>query len=373
MRVVLSNSYGTLNKGDEAILTVLVQELKALGHDVEMLTFTPGATAQRQPGATAIRSGVFRGAISTVRAIRRSDLLIIGGGGIIQDATSLGNLVFHLSRAVMALAMGTPYTFCGVGIGPLKRKISRKMTAMACARSMIVSVRDSESARLLASIGIDRAVVDGDLAHLLRLEKHPICKELAKCRESGKPLIGLSMRPLVGDFRRRKASTPAFRSYLDKSARLADRMIEQYDAHIVFISMHPDQDDPLAERIAMRMRQPERLILVSGALTPGEIKSAIAEIDLLIGTRLHAIILAACSNVPVIGIAYDEKIRAYLEELGLKRYLLEKDTWEVEAAAALASIALSESDRIRDLLRERIPIVAGRAKRAIVSAISSVE
>jgi len=104
-------------------LTVLVNELSGRGFDVDILTFTPRETQIRQEKATVIRSGVIRGSLSTIGAIRRASVLVVGGGGIIQDATSFGNLLLHVSRPLMAALTGTPVVISGVGVGPLNRSL----------------------------------------------------------------------------------------------------------------------------------------------------------------------------------------------------------------------------------------------------------
>ncbi len=371
LRIVLSNSYGTLNVGDEAILSVLVRELVDRGHTVDILTFTPEATGKRQAGAGVVRSGVLRGAMSTFNAIRQADLLVVGGGGIIQDSTSLGNLLFHMSRTWMARLARTPYALCGVGIGPLRRSISRRLTASACRHARSISVRDRKSAELLADIGIkaERAEITADLAHLLAVTgEHAtgaIVDSLAKARQQGRRLIGLSLRPPVGNAKQRSAYSAEFEETFRAAADVAKRLVDEHAAHIVFVSMHPDQDDAIGERLLSSMPVAEHITVVPGKLSPGAIKSIVAELDLLIGARLHSVIFAASERVPAIGLAYDAKVAAYLGSLGLAGQVVEDADWDAGKIVELALETLDRSAAIKEELDRAVPELVDLARHSI--------
>jgi polysaccharide pyruvyl transferase CsaB len=374
-RIVLSGSYGTRNVGDEAILTVLVNELGARGFGVDVLTFTPEATSARQPAANAVRSGVLRGSLATFNAIRNADAIVIGGGGILQDATSLRNLLFHVSRPIMAAMIGTPVVISGVGVGPLRHALSRRLTRWVCDRAASIDVRDQRSANLLETLGVpaDKLKNGADFAHLLpRNNRDAMCsggrtviESLAAAREQGRPLIGLSLRPPVGNRSRRARLSDTDRADIETMARIADRIIDEHDAHIVFVSMYAEQDDPIAELLAGAMRHYDGVLPVSGGLPPATIKAAIAELDLMIGTRLHTLIFAACENVPFVALAYDDKVAAYAEVLGLTSLVLDRPEWTVDAVCEHVTATLVAAAEIRQQLAEGVPRCTERARQSI--------
>lgn len=374
-RIVLSNSYGTQNVGDEAILTVLVNELSGRGFDVDILTFTPRETQIRQEKATVIRSGVIRGSLSTIGAIRRASVLVVGGGGIIQDATSFGNLLLHVSRPLMAALTGTPVVISGVGVGPLNRSLSRKLVRWACNRASSIDVRDSHSAALLEAIGVpdERVRQSADFAHLLEkcsVEEmdevgRALINTLQLAREKGRLLVGLSLRPPIGDASRRSQMTAGDRSHLEHMARVADGIVEKYDAQIIFVSMHAEQDDSIASFLVKEMQHRDRVSLVSGKLQPAVIKAAIAELDLMIGMRLHSLIFAACHEVPFVALAYDDKVAAYCEALGLPVQALRPAQGQAESILSVVDRTLASSLQIREQLRSAVPQLAANANQSI--------
>ena len=363
-RIVLSNSYGTANVGDEAILTVLVDELTSRDFAVDILSLTPEDTARRHPQAIAVRSRVLSGALATYRVIRKADALVVGGGGILQDATSLGNLLLHVSRPMMAAFSSTPYAIAGVGVGPLRRSVSRFLTRRVCQSAAYIDVRDKGSARLLADIGVtpEAVRVGADLAHLLPADgpdalsdqARGLRESLVHYRDSGRPLIGLSLRPAVGAAARRSHLSREDKDLLVAMADLADRLVEQHDAQIVFVSMHPQQDDWIASLVAQWMKHEDRMLVLPGALEPGTVKALIAELDVVIGMRLHTLIFAAAQAVPMVALAYDAKVAAYAESLGLDAQVLRRDAWSAPSILEAVQRSLDKAGEIRVALRKAV-------------------
>jgi polysaccharide pyruvyl transferase WcaK-like protein len=127
-KIVLSNTYGHLNVGDEAILSSMISTISSSIRNVRITVVSrrPKITQKNHPHVQVIHSGVIKdGLKKTVRAIKNADLLIAGGGRGIQDSTNLGNLLFHLSRPLVAYFCGIPFICYALGVGPLRNKIDR--------------------------------------------------------------------------------------------------------------------------------------------------------------------------------------------------------------------------------------------------------
>ncbi len=266
---------------------------------------------------------------------------------------------------MLATVAATPVAVAGVGIGPLRRRISRALTRWACHKAAHIDVRDRQSAELLTEIGIDGSPVPitADFAHLLPnqdaghmgIEASNVLARLREVREQGRLLIGLSLRPAVGNVARRSRLTAADAAQLDVMARAADTLVEQHDAEIVFVSMHPEQDDPIAGLLAERMLYEDRILLLSGKLPPKTIKALVGELDLMIGTRLHSLIFAACNQVPPIALAYDNKIRAYVESLGLGEQVVNPKDWQVAEITKAVQQTIDHASHVRAQLEKQVP------------------
>ena len=117
--VVMSGYYGFNNAGDDAILESVQENIRAISDDVSLtvLSNDPDLTL-RQFGLQAVpRFNFFK----VASALRRSDLLLSGGGSLMQDTTSTRSLLYYLSVIWLARLLGKPVMFYANGIGPVRQ------------------------------------------------------------------------------------------------------------------------------------------------------------------------------------------------------------------------------------------------------------
>src|SRR5713101_9305004 len=90
-RIAISGSYGGMNLGDEAILEVILRELRAyLDVDVVIFSRNPKDTEQRHKVRAVPIREMHKDEV--LEELRRLDLFILGGGGILFDESSAGFL-----------------------------------------------------------------------------------------------------------------------------------------------------------------------------------------------------------------------------------------------------------------------------------------
>jgi polysaccharide pyruvyl transferase CsaB len=318
-RFVISSSYGTPNVGDEALLESLITALRDAYPEsrIGILSRFPAFTRARHPDCETVVSGVCRGIVATVVAISRADMLVIGPGGIIQDSSSFGNLIFHLSRVVFARLWGVRIVGCGLGVGPLKRRSSRMLVAWVLRGAARIAVRDSSSYDWLLSLGIphERLRVAADMAFLgpAKRSVNPLIQTLAERKEkTGCYLLGVSLRPEVGRHHG-EVSGDNYRAFLDGIIERLKQAVATENCHVVFCSMHPEQDDPLGQMLVRELDGSDHVSVLSGEVSPAEIRGVIAALDGMLGMRLHALIFSLSEGVPVIPITYDPKVPLMLE------------------------------------------------------------
>ena len=117
MRVVLSGYYGFGNLGDEALLEVIVAQLRARfpACVIDVLSANPERT-RSQFGIEATP----RWNMGEVReAIRRADVVLSGGGGLLQSATSLRSVVYYAGILREAVRVKRKSMIFAQSIGPL--------------------------------------------------------------------------------------------------------------------------------------------------------------------------------------------------------------------------------------------------------------
>ena len=98
-KAVISGYYGFDNFGDEAILNVLVSNLKKNEIEVCVISKNPQKTSKKLD----IKSVYTFSILSILKSIKSSDVLISGGGSLLQDVTSLKSLFYYLFIIFIAL------------------------------------------------------------------------------------------------------------------------------------------------------------------------------------------------------------------------------------------------------------------------------
>ena len=146
-RAVTIGYQGWGNVGDEAILTGI--EAVLAGSSVDVRTVIAGP--QRVPAwpqARRIRMPRWLPSMELLRVFMRSDLLIIAGGGLVNDYWPT-LIPRYLVITGMARALGCRVAWIGVGVRPLQHPGSRWLACRLVAISSTFAVRDSGSAALI--------------------------------------------------------------------------------------------------------------------------------------------------------------------------------------------------------------------------------
>ncbi|MBS3900059.1 MAG: polysaccharide pyruvyl transferase CsaB [Dethiobacter sp.] len=309
-KVVISGYYGFNNAGDEAILESIVTTLRSLAAEQgETLQFT---VLSAQPAATAARLGVNAVSrtnfLAVVRAILASHALISGGGGLLQDSTGRGlSILYYLGLVLLANLFGKKTIIYAQGIGPIRKKFNRLLTRLIVNRVSLVSVRDQGSLDELLKLGVTRLplILTADPAILLA-PSDPNGKAAAftATLPAGKPVVGIAVRSWQDEVKT-----------LRTIAAAADCIARELAAVTVLVPMHYPEDLAAAEKLACLMKSPT--VILQEPLAPGELLAVFNSFSLVVAMRLHALIFAALAAVPLLGIAYDRKVCAFLELLGL--------------------------------------------------------
>ena len=148
-RFLLSGYYGFGNVGDEALLQVIVERLRARwpACAVDVLSGDPSGTARTYGVEATPRMDLGR-----VRAaVDRADVVLSGGGGLLQNVTSLRSLVYYAGVIRAGIRAGKPTMIFAQSIGPLDFW-GRAIVRAFCKGIAGATVRDERSRALLASL-----------------------------------------------------------------------------------------------------------------------------------------------------------------------------------------------------------------------------
>lgn len=303
--IVISGYYGFANAGDEAMLTAMIEVLTDLDPEVKLTVISgnPADTRERH-GVAAIHRLNYP---AIIRVLSHSDLLISGGGSLLQDVTSDRSLYYYLSIMILAKKLGKPVMLYAQGIGPVRGSMAQG--AMRYIGNMVdlITVRDEGSRDELKRLNVRTPPVYVTADPVVAM--HPVDKQIGRSilrrhgLEGAAPLVGISVREWKD-----------WSHYKQVLAQAADRITAEFGARIVFLPMQCPEDLTVAKKIAGRTCR--QATVLNEKYTTSELLSIIGNMDMLIGVRLHALIFAAIMHVPMIGISYDPKIDRFLETLG---------------------------------------------------------
>ncbi|WP_027094280.1 polysaccharide pyruvyl transferase CsaB [Cohnella thermotolerans] len=340
-RLVLSGYYGFRNSGDEAvllsILTALEQAAKERGVRVEPIVLSGDpAWTEKQYGVRAVP----RMSVGDIRrTLKESDGLISGGGSLLQDATGLGSIPYYLGVMALARWSGKPTFVYAQGIGPVNRGMFRPWIARAFRKAAYASVRDAESAELLAAFGVPRDRIDVVPDPVMGL---PLPEAAGDGPASGKsadtaPLVGVSVRFWRGD-----------RADLDRAAAALAALAGRRSVRLRMLPFHHGADEEASRYVMERLgRLGAEAELAPAHEAPQAMLREVDRCDLLVGMRLHSLIYAANREVPLLGLSYDPKIDQFLGRLGMKA-VGTTESLDPERFAEEASRLLDDPERWRD-------------------------
>lgn len=339
---LVSGYYGFGNLGDEAILEELIDELKQFfsPDQIYVLSQHPEKTS-RTFGVQAVN----RWKLHKLQGLfRRAKLLVSGGGGLFQDSTSAKSCLYYSAVIAQAKLAGAKVLVYAQGLGPLTKAMGRQSTRFAMTLADLRSVRDPKSLKMLTDWSLS-AEQTADPVWCLKPSALPkkIQDELAALGNPAKRgrLVGVSLRehPLVA-----KADLEI----------LVQAMAAVFppDTILTPLPLQKEQDLNVLETVMASWKAKGRQVhyLSCDELEkPSQWLELIGNLDMVVGMRLHALLMALSAGTPIFGISYDPKVTHLLEEfrqpiLNLTKERISQVT--LDGVAHLLRTAVDDKDRL---------------------------
>lgn len=348
-QIVICGNYGIGNLGDEAILDGLIRLSETCwpGAEICVLSSNPRQTAPEH-GIKAVQmfpaglkstlkfwlSGQFW---PTVRAARRADLVILGGGGLFTDEKWRAVWIWAVQVWWFRM-LRRPYVCLAQSVGPLRTRSGRFLARRVFRGARLCTLRDAQSAELLRELGVKKVTVFADAVFALGYE--------APRAINIQQYAVLSLREW--------GNNPAWLAV----AGAVDWLWREQGLRTIFIPFQESGDDDklayqkvkslLSEKPAMEMK------------TVDDYKQALEMIGrsrLVLGMRLHSLIFAALFCRPFVGISYSSKVRAMTLELGMENFCLDFDKLSSEELiAALKQIFAQEKQLVGGLEQKKLQL-----------------
>lgn len=337
-RVVISGYYGFGNVGDELILSSIIHNLRSLDEfRIFVLSANPDQTISLY-NVRAIKRSNLKGIL---QVLKEADLFISGGGTLFQDVTSSRSLFYYLGLIDLARTLRKKVMVYAQGIGPINNWFNRILTQHVLNNVQLITTRDEESVKALKNLGVWRPKIflsADPVFSYIDIQTH-----LGRMRIERR--IGISVR-----------RWPKAPHLSDVIAKAADKLIAKLGVEVIFFPFHPD-DRSLCHEILKMMERRAKVCEEN----PLEFSNLINRVDLVMGMRLHALILAACNYIPMVGIGYDPKV------INLIRYLKQQlvgqiEKLTVEELVQTTEIVFCAREEYTRRLKKFVPFLHKRAE-----------
>lgn len=344
-KIFLIGYYGYNNLGDDLLLYEIVEHLKSeKKFIISALSFDAKKTSDLYgiSGVSRLKNS------SIVKHIMSVDIVVCGGGSILQDKTSSRSLYYYMGILFLAKLFRKKIYLLGNGYGPIDKPLNQKLISMLLKSVDGVIARDEESYKAYENLHVKHLYNGADCAFLGNLGRNHILKENEfeqyKCKHNIKhPYVIFTIRSW--------SNMPFLVSEIEKSIVFLKK--KGYD--VCFLSMKLPEDEDIFKMyfskydVILLERKVEMLPLL--------FQSA----QFTVGMRLHGIILSAMYKTPFIAIPYDPKVESFVKQSGQLSTDRVEDLKTDDLIRLIEQIEL-EHEKYRSLLELKILKLHERAK-----------
>jgi polysaccharide pyruvyl transferase WcaK-like protein len=332
--------FGQPNFGDELLCRTVTDLLRRNFPTCSLEVFTNSAVISHS--FSDIRGHLVEGAYpwpelyrnlrEHITAIARSDLVVIGGGGLINDYYSWSAIPRFLLPACMALVFQKPFVFVGLGVVGVRRKWLRRLVSFAFRNAAAIYCRDHRSLEKLAALAGDRPrpIVAPDIALAIDLS-------LASTKEGAG-----STNYILLNFREyppfpEELLVNILTLCLNRSPGVVLLATESSDARWYAQVVSRLTDD---QQCRVEIVLPDSL---------GHALALIVNANHVIAERLHVTLVAAIAGRLLLSVEYEHKVSALLDELGIAdrgrriaNLCVADVAGSLDSAQALPSLAITQ-------------------------------
>jgi len=410
MKILLTGTFGSLNRGDESRVKSTMEALEKTLPDVHLAflsyNFDVDSNTYRNYDLKIVKAPwqkvnskiitlldigvkcllVASGAIlcrvsnksfgmRSIKELQQYDVFIDLSGESLSDYFGQINLFFCLYQIILGIILKKKVVIYAQSIGPFDNRFGRLVARFILNRVNLITVRDEKSFEYLQKYNINKPPIylTADPAFLLNPAPSERLNEILKAEgvdKNNKLLVGISISR--GSFKRGISSAGSleekYRKYMKVMSRTVDHLVEELDAEVIFIPhviISTEDDRVVYREIYQSVKNKHKFKLLIGDYTCEELKGIIGKCDLFIGSRMHANIAALSMFVPTIAIAYSHKMPSLMKMLGQEKYVCDVMSITFDELVLKIEDVLAHGERIKTELK---PKIKKMKKNALVNA-----
>jgi len=339
-RILVLGYYGFGNFGDELILSSVQDELAGVDCDAVFAVQRP---AQYAAPACARHMYVDRQSLASMKdALRVCDCVMLGGGGLIQDATSWRSSVYYLGIPFLAISEQKPVVSYAQGIGPVTRFWTRQAVRRVFNRMILIDVRDRESRDLLLACGVTRGTIhvscDAGLSFLVA--------------SHGAPLPQDHREPVIAACVNRRFGWTA-----EKTASFLDCLASHFAARVSLVVLFPAADLDFTAEVQQRLLSASETIVSPSAQ---DLLRVCDSACITVAGRYHMAVAGVASRSPTVALAYDPKLLHLADALGFQAVAPEaasEASVHLIVSTGMRPVAEDALEHLRSIRSERIQLL----------------
>lgn len=234
--------------------------------------------------------------------IIESDLLIIGGGNMIFDKDKFSNSGKRFNDLVSIAKKHKKTIFAvSIGIGPFQTLNQEKNAVMALRKCDYITFRDKKSFNIYHS-----HINEIENVHLT-VDPVFSLPNITEPKLSNEITIGLNVfnSKLIND------SEEEYKKLIRSYVSLAEKLINDLGVKVILFST--DLKDSTAVNDVMKSFSNNKNVEIENINGYDSLIDLYGKLTLLIGARMHSLIIAYTQNIPVIGLSWQPKVDAFFE------------------------------------------------------------
>lgn len=407
MKILVTHVYSNHNKGDAALLSVLLDDLKRgfSNPDITILTLDKIESGETFDGEKMENSFMhyardkysniilkigyaayiliytfiwaffykffsfdlnFNDSIhKVIKHYKDADLIVPVGGGYIRSQPGFNGtfvLIFILHPILFASIIGKTTVGYSQSVGPFGTKLQENLAKFVVKRIKGIVLREKISEEILKRWGQNSNVyLSVDSGFLFKSDSDKELKKKIGIPDD-KKIVGVTVRSWLDDEKQEK--------YEKDIAFLCDYVSEKLDFFVVFIPQvtvenHNDDDRVSSRRVISYMNNKDNVLMLNDKFDHKVIKSIYGSLDFLIGTRFHSVIFALTSTVPSIAIQYEHKTRGIMRDLNLEKWVIDIDKTDKNLLVKMFDELYSNRAEYVKQLNTSLPPYIDKAKQTI--------
>lgn len=238
--------------------------------------------------------------IKVKKYISDTDVVIIGGGNMIMDLEKVPNLTYIFYKYVKYAKKNNKKVYVvSVGVGPFRTKLQRKIAQKALNSCDYIAVRDNKSLDICKDIGVRREIfVSGDPVFL-----HPKIVHGEKSLEIAVSIYYYEKLAYYGT---------RYDDYINDFSNFIDKLVLGIDGYSVNLFSTEITDYAAVSDVYNKLKDKTRVSVVKIS-NEDELFKFYSKQKLVIGTRMHSLIIAMTQNIPVVGLSWQPKVKALFD------------------------------------------------------------